>query len=282
MKALRYLTILLAVALVQGCAKRAIVEQDHEVPAFDPDKGEEPTIPTSSSVLLVNDQGNPISERDLNGYLGNVPAYKYKSGSAKMSLGLTKMGSGYGGYIKISFIEDGQESVVYQQTKDPKSDNYSSKDVRHNIWFQKSGENYWHGFFQDAVGAVVVVIDGEERGGTGDNPHDLRLTGSVWYMNFNTHYPYNPMQGYKPCWEIPIGNFNCGTFFRELPRSEWGEHEKRNSVLRYYVDTTSSIYPKPVTFTDIVGGQNHGQMTIGRYTKLGNFKGLSRAEAFGN
>ena len=140
MKALKYLTILLAVALVQGCAKQraAIVEQ--EVPAFDPDLGEEPTIPSSNAVLILNDHGQPISEGMLNGYLGDTPAKGYGAGSARLSLGLTQIGDGYGGYVKISFLEHGQESVVYQQTKHPDYKAYSAKDVRHNIWFQRGGK----------------------------------------------------------------------------------------------------------------------------------------------
>ena len=112
--------------------------------------------------------------------------------------------------------------------------------------------------------------------------HIKRLAGSIWYKNFKTHYPYNPQQGYRPCWDIPIGNFNCGTFFRMRPRAEWTEQQKRNSVMRYYVDTRSAVYPTGINIPYVVGTKDRGTVTIGGYTKLGNFKGLSRTEAFGN
>lgn len=277
MKALKYLTILLAVALVQGCAKRAIVEQPvPQLPDRDDPSGPPTHKPHMDGVTIVDDSGQPISQWKLEGYLSSN-LRGYTPGSARLSLGLNRIGDGYGGFIRVSFIKDGDVAEVYQQSKDPKAPSITARDTKHNIWFQRSGKRYWHGFFQDKVGAVVIVIDDEATGGTGDNPYDRRLSGEIWYKNFNSDWPNNPNQGYLPCWEIGIGPYDCRTFVKELPSSQWDEPMKRNPQLRYTVNTTSAVYPNTVT----VQGQ-FGSVRIGDYVKLGNFSGLSEMEAFGN
>jgi hypothetical protein len=277
MKALKYLTILVAVALIQGCAKRAIVEQPApQLPDRDDPVGPPTTTkPYMDGVVIVDDNGQPISQWKLEGYLGGA-VQNYGFGSARLSLAVNRIGDGYGGYVRVSFIEDGGISEVYQQTKDPRAGSISSKDTLHNIWFEKSGKRYWHGFFQDRVGAVVIVIDGEASGGTGDNPYDRRLSGQIWYKNFNKSWPNYSEQGYLPCWVIDVGPYDCRTFVTKRS-GPFSEVEINNPTTQYAVSTTSAVYPN----TTIVSTK-FGQVRIGDYIKLGNFSGLSELESFGN
>ena len=58
--------------------------------------------------------------------------------------------------------------------------------ARYNVWFKKKETNYYHGFFQENAGSVILVIDKETP--VVKNPDDKTsntlYSGSIWNMQF--------------------------------------------------------------------------------------------------
>jgi hypothetical protein len=167
----------------------------------------------------------------------NVQQYTDKEGG--------KTFSGWGGTVTVAFKNDG---VYYE-------DNFSSlvnpygtvttngKNNRYNNW-QTGGPagQYFHGFFQDNFGAVIVVIDEVIDLGDGQGPQSV--SGSVWVKNHPLAYaPLSPTS----CWNVSLGPYDCRTW-----KSGQG------------VDPTAAIYP----------------LTSDGYFKLGDFDDLDVSESF--
>lgn len=161
----------------------------------------------------------------------------------KVNLNLIKMGNGYGGTVALSFSDSGQNYVDYFTSKATKYGTVksNSENNKYNIWFQKSGQTVYHGFFQDYYGAIIVVIDNVQDLGDGQGPSDL-VDGSIWYKNHDMAYaPISPTS----CWFVSIGPYDCRA---------WKSGDG--------VDTKRAIYPDA------------------GYQKLGEFKGISLEESF--
>lgn len=127
-------------------------------------------------------------------------------------------------------------------------------DSSYNMWYndQQTGKQVWKGFFQDAYGAVILVIDQTTALGDG-TPGDI-VGGSVWFQNFGQT---GAVQGPdKMCWQITMGPFDC--------RSWLFGYDSNNMV----VMPAMALYPN-----------NKGPDQPMSYEKLGTFSGLHRAAA---
>lgn len=153
--------------------------------------------------------------------------------------------SGWGGVVTIAFKDDG---IPYQ-------DNFSSlvnpwgtvktngKNNQYNNWYLGGpAGQYFHGFFQDHYGAIVVVIDDVIDLGDGQGPQSV--SGEIWVKNHPLSYaPLSPTS----CWYVTLGPYDCRTW-----KVDKG------------VNPTASIYPN----------------TADGYFKLGEFHDLDVNEAF--
>lgn len=123
---------------------------------------------------------------------------------------------------------------------------YGMPDFVFNQWFLWQGKQVFHAFFQDMVGAVVLVVDGGND--LGDGGGYTTVKGSIWFKNFQTTVA--PERPEDKCWFHPLGPYTCQTF--------------KNS--QGLVVTTSRLEPS----------LNDG------YRKLGTFSGLDKVKAFGH
>jgi hypothetical protein len=149
--------------------------------------------------------------------------------------------------ILISYYENGVTKEAAFGTVHPYN---SSVSGTRQGWVTHDGSPWWKGFFQDAYGAIVIVIDSTISTGDG-SPSDI-VGGRIYFQNFCRTYPCNPYQGsQKMCWDITAGPYDCRTFI------------SGDSVV-----LSSSKYPN-----------NKGDNAANSYQLLGTFTGLSRSAA---
>jgi len=165
----------------------------------------------------------------------------------RVNVNLTKKGSNtYGGTVTISYQDFGQDFTGSFTSGDSNADN------QYNVWLEKDGVTAFHAFFEDGLGAIILVIDEFNiEGGDGAGPGDL-VNGKVYFKNFDPNYVPNgwifwPGQYVERshCWFISLGPNDCRA---------WKSGDG--------VDTYRAIYPDS------------------GYQLLGSFRNLSLDEAF--
>ncbi len=176
----------------------------------------------------------------------------------------------YAGNVTIAYDDLERDSFREVKFKSGKDDN-----ARYNVWFKKSGTDYFHGFFQEKYGALILIVDSvtptvESRD---TSTQSTLYNGSIWVMQFRTTFKgknscnnhdqkyvfqYNkelqvgqerlpmPSELKYRCWFMTNGPYDCRTW-----RSGQG------------VDTFKDIYPDSC------------------YEKMGTFIGLDILKAFG-
>jgi hypothetical protein len=95
----------------------------------------------------------------------------------------------WGGYVVIGYRDNGQIYSAQFSTMHPHGRTHNQvsykdwyKDLpqsEFNQWFQVQGKQVFHGFFQDAYGAIIVVFD--DGLNLGDGQGITELKGSVWF-----------------------------------------------------------------------------------------------------
>lgn len=206
-----------------------------------------------------------VTNTSLGYYVGRTPNNPTE---VKVNINLQKFApaagstrSSYGGVVSISFKDSGilwedkftslmNESHWYGQG----TVRTNEENNKYNVWIQKNGESYWHGFFQDNFGAIIVVIDDSDDRGDGSGP--TKVSGSIWVMNFGRSYAYvSPTS----CWYVYAGPYDCRTW------------KNGNAV-----NTDKDIYP-------YLENSNPGTATAPRavgYRKVGDFTNLEFKKAF--
>lgn len=151
---------------------------------------------------------------------------------------LRKSSSGkfYEGDITIAYGEFDSTGYTFRETK------YKSgrgNNAKYNVWFRKSGSDYFHGIYQENHGALVFTIDDTTSVTRDpDNPQQNTLySGALWVMQFRTtwggknscnnhgnNYIFennlDPTKTFIPplaerdrnCWFITSGPFDCRTW----------------------------------------------------------------------
>lgn len=243
--------------LLMGCAekkssKNVANTQDSDLTVIEP--GEDPFIPDGSG---------PGSGPGDNWEYGGTTTFKLYSlerlmeytmqarnnpTNVRINVNLTnKGGNRYGGTVSISYTDNGQYYEGFFTSGDSEGDN------KYNIWFEKDGKNVYHGFFEDYYGAIVLVVDEMDADSEGDGQAPSKVSGRVYFKNFDLAYAPNPLYGYLPgfgsprtfCWFISIGPYDCRA---------WKDGEK--------VKTTKAINPDS------------------GYKLLGSFEDLDLEDAF--
>jgi len=177
----------------------------------------------------------------------------------RVSFEFTDSGNGrWGGNVALTYRDNGQVFKGSFTTSNPNGNTHNRVSFRNwytglpnaefNQWFNFNGKRVFHGFFQDAYGAIVVVIDGGID--LGDAQGLTNLSGSIWFKNFRLAPAPQYLGGNgEKCWFLlPPSPYECGTF--------------RDGSGR--VNTTSALYP----------GDG--------YKRLGTFSGLQFERAFNN
>ncbi len=161
--------------------------------------------------------------------------------------------------VIVSYVENGVLHEAAFGTQHPNNTSYSNQ--KYNGWVTEDSTNVWKGFFQDAYGAIVLVID--KSLAQNDGTATAILGGSLWFQNFQESAYQNPVQGYqKMCWEITAGPYDCRTFMVTNTAPHSSPYDDM------VVSVTSSMYPN-----------NRGVNKSVNYEKLGDFGGIGRSAA---
>ena len=165
--------------------------------------------------------------------------------------------SRYGGIMKISYTENGQNVEIRLATGG------SNEEVIHNTWFVFQGKSVFHAFFEDdkpiwadVSGGVILVIDNTND--LGDGASDASVSGSVWYANFQPSpaFGYVPPQADKRCWFVSLGPYDCRAF-----------------LVGDTIVSTSRLTPETRT-------QSAEGSQVAPYKRLGTFTNLNMNAAF--
>ena len=117
----------------------------------------------------------------------------------QMTMNVVRYGEAFGGTIRVSYTDNGQLREGFFTA------GHSAEESKYNIWFQKDGKDVWHGFFEDYIGAIVVVIDGVTNLGDGGG-NESYASGSIWFKNFGYTYAPRPPSW---CWFVSLGPYDC-------------------------------------------------------------------------
>jgi hypothetical protein len=149
----------------------------------------------------------------------------------------------YQGEVKIRYQHNG---TTYEATLKSGTGTYDGDDYyKYNYWFNYQGKKVFSGFFEDKVGAIILVVD--QYLDLGDGGGATEIGGEVWFKNFQTSWAQYDEGGswsvVLPCWFRTTGPYDC----------------RSDSVIY-----KTSLYP------------NNG------YQKLGEFSNMNKVKAFDN
>jgi hypothetical protein len=254
------LMMMLMVVSLIGCAKqKAYVSPEIPVDDRAEDEvppGEEETPQYATNTVALDN----VSTSTLRQFFFKNPPNNPTN--IRVYVDVANDGEGYAGELKIQFDDNGITRQAVVRSQHPYS---NISDASLNKWFTWNGKNSFHGIYQDAYGAVVLVVDNQLS--LGDGSGSAILSGSVWFQNFG--YTGASQGPQKMCWEIQIGPYDCRTFL------QGGVDAKYD---RAVVDTYSSLYPTTKTLGgDATSGYGGNRPN---YVKLGTFSGLLRSQAF--
>lgn len=190
----------------------------------------------ATSTLTIDGSGQAQQNQLFGQYTGrsmNNP----QNIQVNVNLSKTYNGQGYGGTITVRYQDNG---ITYQGTFG--ASQADPQDTAYNIFFNYGGKKVFHGFFEDSMGAIIIVFDQIYDLGDG-SPTSGQSTGSIYFKNFNTTYaPHPPAH----CWRVSIGPYDCRAW-------KWGDG----------VATTYAIYPESFY-----------------YQRLGTFSTMNLYQAF--
>lgn len=172
-------------------------------PSPDGAGGTTPTGPNTATFI-------PVSFEEFNSYVALHPLNNPTD--FKITVNLQNAGAKrYAGTVKISYVDNGNRyEANFEAGSGVNQDLYDLKDsnlleAAYNRWFVKNNKYYFSGFFQDAYGAVVLVIDNYVN--EGDVQGLGSMSGSIYYKNFAQSYA--KQSPYRKCWYIYDGPYDC-------------------------------------------------------------------------
>jgi hypothetical protein len=148
---------------------------------------------------------------EFNSYVATRPLNNPTN--VKISVELQHVGDlRYGGRVALSYNDSNQYFQGWLESGLGRNEsfNINSRDdgayeAQYNYWFNYQGQTVFNGFFQDTIGAVVLVIDGSQN--QGDGQGGGLVSGSLWYKNFaQVLASQGPM---RKCWFITLGPYDC-------------------------------------------------------------------------
>jgi hypothetical protein len=152
-----------------------------------------------------------------------------------VNVNLVQMGTNifttWGGTTSIAYVDNGIQYIGYFTS------GQEASDVIYNQIFPIDGRMIFHGFFEDFLGGLIVVIDPSAgSSGLGDGSGGGSISGSIWFKNFPATYaPHPPTY----CWFVSLGPYDC----RSWPDGD--------VVLTYAGITPNNGYTELGTFSDL-------------------------------
>lgn len=153
----------------------------------------------------------PDSLEIFNTYVGTHPLNN--PSNVKLNVNLVDVGGGhFGGQVKLAYDDAGQHYEGYFVAGTGKNQSYTSMGTNRDVGLYHAQYNTWMtsgtqfaGFFQDAYGAVVLVID--KVVSQGDAQGASYVSGSLWFKNFTKTMAPQGTERY--CWFIYNGPYDC-------------------------------------------------------------------------
>jgi len=217
------ITLAMLALLSAGCAKSMHVD-DQVAAVPSPTPTVNPTFPVNAPPGQgIGSAGNswvygntvtftPDSLDIMNTYVATHPLNNPTN--IQLNVNVYDVGGGhFGGQMKLAYDDAGQHYEGYFVAGTGVNQDYDSygtaKDVglyesQYNTWFN-SGTQF-SGYFQDTVGALVLVIDSSGPN-LGDGQNNGVLSGSLWFKNFTQAFPTQGSERY--CWFIYRGPYDC-------------------------------------------------------------------------
>lgn len=172
-----------------------------------------PTASTGNTVAF-----NPISTSEYNNFIAITSLYS--PSDFKVSINLKDRGGLlYAGSVSMTYNDNGR-TVSRTFSADsgtvPSLNNgwgmtngndVGSPIAKYNYWFSYGGKTVFNGFYQDSIGAIVLVID--NVGASNDGATGTTLSGHIYYKNFSLNqFPQGPARN---CWFIynNYTNYDC-------------------------------------------------------------------------
>jgi hypothetical protein len=206
-----------------------------------------PTTTPNGSVVVTNSATFvPVSLTEFNSYVATHPLNNPTDFKITMDLVNVASTGLYSGTVQLSYNDTGYKHAgVFVSGAGLNASISGLKDnsvyeAIYNRWYTVGSQTIFSGVFQDAYGAIVVVIDSPVSQGDAQGGASAALTGTVYYKNFAQSYAQQ--SPYRKCWFIYSGPFSCRT-----------------------TAMTNSAYVASVD---------------GGFRKLGTFSGLSKAQSF--
>ncbi|MFS4461175.1 hypothetical protein [Bdellovibrio sp. HCB2-146] len=181
------------------------------------------TVPDGGIIVAPDNGGNtgsgtytnqaaftPVSFTEFSNYVA-VHALNNPS-NYKVTVNLTQIEEKrYAGTVKISYTDAGQNyeatfsagsgrNVKYYDLKDS-----GTLEANFNYWYVSGGKSVFSGYFQDAYGSIILIVDNAVN--QGDGQGGGYVTGSIYYKNFAQSYA--TQSPYRKCWFIYNGPYDC-------------------------------------------------------------------------
>ena len=182
---------------------------------INPMPGPNPTPnPTPTSTGLNTVTFVPVSLQEFNSYVATHPLNNPTDFKITIDLANVSSSGRYAGTVKLSYKDTGYQ---YNGTFSAGSgrnvtmsglSNNNTLEAEFNRWYTSGGKTFFSGVFQDAYGAIILVIDNGNSGNQGDGQGGAgSLSGTVYYKNFAQSYA--AQSPYRKCWFITDGPYAC-------------------------------------------------------------------------
>jgi hypothetical protein len=178
----------------------------------------------------------PESFSTFNSYVGTHPLNEPSNYKINIKLELVGGLLILGGKIKIGYTDVGNwyegimETGVGRNSKCSNCHDNNVYEAAYNYYYMDGTKRIFSGYFQDRLGAIILVLEPAQGSGDGDGG---TYKGAVFYRNFAQSV--EPQSAERKCWFIREGAYDC-----------------RSSALVYKSSYTSfDNYTKLGTFTGI-------------------------------
>ncbi len=209
--------IMLGTGLVACSSSKSPNNAEVPAPVQEPDVVPPPVIPGDGDDVDPASDGKTVTFypdlAEFNTFVAVVPLNNPTN--FKITIDLENAGQyRYAGEVSISYVDNGQQRQSHLIAETDKNEKFDggSKDngklkAHYNYWYEVGGNSVFTGFFEDELGAIVLVVD--EAIDEGDASGSALMSGKVYYKNFSTTFA--PKSPYRPCWFIynSYRNYDC-------------------------------------------------------------------------
>lgn len=171
-----------------------------------PSGGTSPTPPVYTSGATADFNMDLSMYDEYTGRLPNSPS-EFKINLDMRDYDTSASGKAYGGTLKISYREiDSSGNPYYKTASFTAGGNYS--EARYNKYVSQGGAQWFKAYFEDAMGALILVADNTDEFG--------RMNGKIFFKNHLCGRnvwdpPCNPDRP-RRCWLVSEGPYDCASY----------------------------------------------------------------------